>query len=90
MARKHLIDKIIECDKDLTVLTSHRVLFERIDDRTFRVTSHLKLHKSEVAKFVERIIWRNFGKPKWVRGLCSSPSGYIYDVNHKPCEYIWR
>lgn len=77
--RKQLINITIQCNKDLTVLTSSRVIFERIDDHAFSVTSNIRLHKSEISGFVKRIIWRNFGKPKWFRGLCSSPDGYIYE-----------
>lgn len=75
------LDHLISSDIDLTQLSSRRVTITRETGATedlFRVTSTLNFLKCERSEFIGRYLKRKRSGLKYIKGNCSSPSGYYW------------
>ena len=76
--RQREINKIVDSNVDLTKATNSRINVTMLSPGVFLFTSRLKVYSCERSSFIERQIERVFGKPRFITGNCSSPTGYIF------------
>lgn len=72
------LTRTFECDIDLVQFSCKRVSFERLADNTFTVKSDLRMPRSSMCSFIERLIKRRAGEFKFYSGNASKPTGYFY------------
>lgn len=72
------LTRTFECDIDLTVHSCKRVSFVKGTGNMFTVKSYLRMPRSCMCSFVERLIRRRVGEYKFYSGNASKPEAYFY------------
>lgn len=77
--RKSPLERVVDSDVNLVLASSRRVRIEAVEPGVFRITSMLRFYNcSEAASFVGRYLRRKLPGMTFIRGNCSSPTGYYW------------
>ena len=80
MARQHTVEVELDSDRDLSSLACRRVKIERIAIDRYKVTSRMRMYRCEIRTFVARTIRRRLPGLRYIKGVCSAPSGYFWNT----------
>lgn len=79
MPRQHNVAIELDSDRDLTQLACRRLQVQRIGPDSYAVRSTVRLYRSEIRPFVQRVIRRRLPGLAYITGGCSAPAGYFWD-----------